>query len=49
MKSVLAALIAAMSNKGHDKDITEGEKTYRLDWSNDKQGAWAIIEYLKTL
>jgi len=41
--------IAALSNKGHDKDIVEGKKTYRLNWSGDKQGAWAIIEYLKTL
>ena len=41
--------IAALSNKGHDKDIVEGKKTYRLNWSNDKQGAFAIIEYLKTL
>ena len=41
--------IPALSNKGHDKDITEGKKIYRLDWSKDKQGAWAIIEYLKTL
>lgn len=41
--------IPALSNKGHDKDIVEGKKTYRLNWSGDKQGALAIIEYLKTL
>lgn len=42
-------VIQALSNKGHDKDIVEGKKTYRLNWSHDKQGAFAIIEYLKTL
>ena len=41
--------IPALSNKGHDKDIVEGKKTYRLNWSGDKEGAFAIIEYLKTL
>ncbi|UJP06490.1 MAG: cytochrome C [Nitrosomonas sp.] len=41
--------IPAFSNRGHDKDVTEGGKTYRLDWSADKHGAFAIIEYLKTL
>jgi len=41
--------VPALSNKGHDKDIVEGKKTYRLNWSNDKDGAFAIIEYLKTL
>jgi mono/diheme cytochrome c family protein len=41
--------ISALSNKGHDKDIVEGKRTYRLNWSHDKQGAFAIIEYLKTL
>ncbi|MDO9312014.1 MAG: cytochrome C [Nitrosomonas sp.] len=44
-----ANAIPALSNKGHDKDIVEGKKTYRLNWSGDKQGAWAIIEYMKTL
>ena len=41
--------VPALSNKGHDKDIVEGNRTYRLNWSGDKQGAFAIIEYLKTL
>ena len=41
--------IPALSNKGHDKDIVEGKKIYRLNWSDDKDSAFAIIEYLKTL
>lgn len=41
--------IPALSSKGHDKDLKEGNKTYRLNWSSDKEGAMAIIEYLKTL
>lgn len=39
----------AVSNKGHDTNITDGEKTYKLDWSDDPAGADALIEYLKTL
>ena len=39
----------SFSNAGHDKDITDGKFTYKLDWSDDKGGAKAIIEYLKTL
>jgi hypothetical protein len=39
----------AISNKGHDTDITLDGTTYRLDWSDDPQGAAALIEYLKTL
>lgn len=42
-------LAPAMSNKGHDKDIQQGGKTFKLDWSNDKPGAMALLEYLKTL
>ncbi|MDO8894286.1 c-type cytochrome [Nitrosomonas sp.] len=42
-------LSPAMSNKGHDKDIQQDGKTFKLNWSNDKAGALAIIEYLKTL
>jgi len=42
-------VIAPFSNKGHDKDIKEENHRYKLDWSNDKPGAMAIIEYLKTL
>jgi hypothetical protein len=37
-----------LSNRGHDKDWREGNKTYKLDWSDDKEGAAAIVEYLKT-
>jgi hypothetical protein len=39
----------ATSNAGHDHDIIQNGKTYKLDWSSDKAGAWALIEYLKTL
>jgi hypothetical protein len=39
----------AISNKGHDHDITINGATFKLDWSDDKEGAMALIEYLKTL
>jgi hypothetical protein len=39
----------ATSHAGHDRDVKDNGKTYQLDWSNDKAGAWALIEYLKTL
>jgi len=39
----------ATSHAGHDRDVTENGMTYRLDWSDDKDAAWALIEYLKTL
>jgi len=39
----------AITKFGHDKDITEGNTTYKLDWSKDPTGADALIEYLKTL
>lgn len=39
----------AFSNVGHDTNIQEDGKTYKLDWSDDKEGANAIIEYLKIL
>jgi len=42
------AAFPALSNKGHDKDVVEGGKTLKLDWSDDKAGAMAIVEYLKT-
>ncbi|RNJ50967.1 c-type cytochrome [Methylocystis hirsuta] len=38
----------ALSNKGHDKDVIEDGKTLKLDWSDDVDGAMAIVEYLKT-
>lgn len=42
-------LAPAMSNQGHDKDIQQDGKTFKLNWADDKEGALAIIEYLKTL
>ena len=39
----------ALTTKGHDVDVIEGDRTYRLDWSDDIPGAMALIEYLKTL
>ncbi len=42
-------LSPAMSNKGHDKNIQQDGKIFKLNWSDDKAGALAIIEYLKTL
>ncbi|MCJ8312817.1 MAG: cytochrome c [Pseudomonadales bacterium] len=39
----------SISHQGHDQDIQLNDKTYKLDWSDDKQSAWALIEYLKTL
>jgi hypothetical protein len=41
--------IQAFSNAGHDKDVMIGQHRYKLDWSDDKEGAMAIIEYMKTL
>lgn len=43
------SLTAALSNKGHDTDIKQDGKTFKLNWSDDKEGARALIEYLKTL
>jgi hypothetical protein len=42
-------LTPALSNKGHDKNIEMNGKNFKLDWSDDKDGAMALIEYLKTL
>jgi hypothetical protein len=39
----------ALTTKGHDVDVVDGDKTYKLDWGNDIPGAMALIEYLKTL
>jgi len=39
----------ATSNAGHDHDIKQNGKTYKLNWTDDEPGAWALIEYLKTL
>lgn len=39
----------AINNAGHDTLVQEDNRTYKLDWSDDKEGAKAIIEYMKTL
>jgi hypothetical protein len=39
----------AIGHAGHDADIHDGGKTYKLDWSDDPKGAKALIEYLKTM
>lgn len=39
----------AITNRGHDTNIQEGDKLYKLDWSDNRDGAKAIIEYMKTL
>jgi hypothetical protein len=43
-------LMSALSNAGHDKNVTDPETqaTYQLDWSEDIVGAMALIEYMKT-
>lgn len=43
------ASFPALSNRGHDKDVSENGHTYKLDWTDDIPGAMAIIEYMKTL
>lgn len=42
-------LFSAVSRKGHDQDVSADGVSYKLDWSDDRAGAMAIIEYLKTL
>ncbi len=42
-------LTPALSNKGHDQDLDMDGKHFKLNWSDDKAGAMALIEYLKTL
>ena len=37
------------SNAGHDRNIEQAGKIFKLDWSDNKVGARALIEYLKTL
>ena len=39
----------AINKRGHDKDISEDGKLYKIDWSDDRDGAMTIIEYMKTL
>lgn len=41
--------IPALNAVGHSANVTENGKTYKLDWSDDKAGAAALIEYLKIL
>jgi mono/diheme cytochrome c family protein len=41
--------IPALNSSGHSEVITDGDNTYKLDWSDDKEGASAILEYLKVL
>lgn len=41
--------LPALNAKGHSGLVKEGGKTYKLDWSDDKVGARALMEYLKTL
>jgi hypothetical protein len=42
-------LTPAMHNQGHDTDIIQAGKKFKLNWADDKDGAMAIIEYAKTL
>jgi hypothetical protein len=39
---------SAVSNKGHDTDVEIHGAVRRLDWSKDRDGAMALIEYMKT-
>lgn len=43
------AAFPSVSNKGHDTNVVNDGRTYKLDWSDDHEGARAIVEYLKTL
>ena len=40
---------SSIGNQGHDQDITMDGKTFKLNWENDREGAMALLEYLKTL
>ncbi|GGY64942.1 hypothetical protein GCM10011613_05940 [Cellvibrio zantedeschiae] len=42
-------LSPAMSNRGHDTNIEQDGKTFKLNWADDKEGALALVEYLKIL
>lgn len=41
--------LPSFSRAGHDQDVKQGTTLFKLDWSDDRPGAMAIIEYLKTL
>ena len=43
------ARASSIGHHGHDTDIVQGDRVYRLDWTEHEPGALAIIEYLKTL
>lgn len=40
---------SALSNRGHGNNWRDGNRAYKLDWSDDKEGAAALIEFMKTL
>ncbi len=40
---------SSIGNQGHDRDITMDGKTFKLNWEDDREGAMALLEYLKTL
>ncbi len=42
-------LTPALSNTGHDTDLDMDGHHFKLNWSDDKAGAMALIEYLKIL
>ena len=44
-----ANAIGPLSNAGHDRDVPVGDSVWKLDWSDDLEGAAAIVEYMKTL
>ena len=41
--------IPALNAVGHTGTLKENGKVYKLDWSDDKAGSAAILEYLKVL
>ena len=44
-----SSIFATLTNAGHDTDVEDQGRHYRLNWNDDKAGAMAIVEYLKTL
>lgn len=43
------SLFHAINNLGHDRDVTLDGVTYKLAWEDDREGAAALLEYMKTL
>ena len=41
-------IFPTLSNRGHDRNIFDSGKVYKLDWSDNLDGAKALIEYMKT-